>query len=149
MPKLTEKIEKLKAKRLTNLYIYNKLNQSKVARKEGVTRQAINQRLKNNPAIPETLQEVFKNIGIDTEYKAKKFKELLEATRLQSIAFKIVEVPDNKTRMSALNLACQVDGDIKDVPLIDQSVHHHLTHIYLPEQTENGLETATPTRDIP
>jgi transcriptional regulator with XRE-family HTH domain len=129
MPKLRKEIAELKAKRLTNLYIENGLNQARVANREGVSRQAINQRLKHLP-VKTPLQEAFRKIGITTRYKAKKFKELLEAKKIQDCDVFIkdengklkvnrnsndfIEVEDNPSRVATLRLLCQVEGDIKE-----------------------------------
>ncbi len=110
MPKLETKTAKLKASRLTNLYVSNGLNQSAVARKEGVTRQAINQRLKHLPVQSE-LQTALHKIGITTKYKARKFKELLEAKKLQGQAY--IKTSDNSVRIATLKLICQVNKDIE------------------------------------
>jgi transcriptional regulator with XRE-family HTH domain len=111
MPRLKTETAELRAANLTKSYIKNGMNQSAVARKEGVTASAINQRFKHLPtATP--LQEALRKIGITTQYKARKFKELLEATRLQSINFNIHRTPDNNTRSSILKLLCQVGKDI-------------------------------------
>ena len=56
MPKYTKQTAILKAKKLTRLYLHNNLNQSAVARQENVSRQNINQKLKN-PIVQDMLQK--------------------------------------------------------------------------------------------
>lgn len=109
MPKYTKEVAELKARNLTKSYISSGLNQSEVARREGVTSSAINQRLKHLP-VQTPLQEALNKIGITTRYKAKKFKELLEAKKLQGEA--LVETEDNAARVATLKLICQVGKDI-------------------------------------
>lgn len=111
MPRLKPETAELRAANLVKACIDNGLNQSALARKEGVTQQAINSRFKHLP-VQTPLQEALRKIGITTEYKARKFKELLESTRLQSVGFKTRVVHDNNTRAGVLKLLCQVGKDI-------------------------------------
>ena len=111
MPTLKPETARLRAANLSKSFIASGCNQSEVARREGVTSQAINQRFKHLP-VGTPLQAALKKIGITTAYKAKKFKELLESKNKRSLNFKTIEVPDNQTRASVLKLMCQVDKDI-------------------------------------
>jgi len=111
MPTLKPETARLRAANLSKSFIASGCNQSEVARREGVTSQAINQRFKHLP-VSTPLQAALKKIGITTAYKAKKFKELLESKNKRSLNFKTIEVPDNQTRASVLKLMCQVDKDI-------------------------------------
>jgi transcriptional regulator with XRE-family HTH domain len=111
MPYLKPETARLRAAKLVKDCFDNGLNQSALARKEGVSQQAINQRFNKLP-VGTPLQAALKKIGITTAYKAKKFKELLESKNKRSLNFKTIEVPDNQTRASVLKLMCQVDKDI-------------------------------------
>jgi hypothetical protein len=111
MPKLKKETAELRAAYLVKSCLANGLNQSALARREGVTQQAINSRFKHLP-VQTPLQAALRKIGITTAYKAKKFKELMEAKKLQSINFQIRKVSDNVTRAVTLRLLCQVEKDI-------------------------------------
>jgi len=111
MPRLTPEIAKLKASNLIKSYTAAGFNQTRLAEKEGVSQSAINQRLKHLP-VQTPLQEALRKIGITTQYKAKKFKELMEAKKLHGERGQ--EVEDNATRTKTLQLLCQVDKDIND-----------------------------------
>lgn len=129
MPKLKTETAKFRALNLTKSLLANHLNQSAVARQEGVTKSAINQRMQHLP-VRTPLQAAFRRVGISTRYKAKKFKELLEAKKLQDCDVFIkdengklkvnrnsndfIEVEDNNTRITTLRLLCQVEGDLKE-----------------------------------
>ena len=108
MPKLKIETAKLRAANLSKSFISSGCNQSEVARREGVTSQAINQRFKHLP-VQTPLQEALRKIGITTVYKARKFKELMEA---KSLNMKGKEVKDNDVRLGTLKLVCQVSKDI-------------------------------------
>ncbi len=111
MPTLTPKIAKLKASNLIKSYSAAGFNQSRLARMEGVSQSAINQRFKHLP-VQTPLQEALRKIGITTQYKARKFKELMEAKKLHGERGQ--EVEDNTTRIKTLQLLCHVDKDIND-----------------------------------
>lgn len=111
MPRLKPETAELRAANLAKAFIASDCNKAELARREGVSHSAISDRFKRLP-VQTPLQEALRKVGITTAYKARKFKELLEATRLQSIAFKIKKVPDNNTRSSVLKLVCQVGKDI-------------------------------------
>lgn len=129
MPNYTKEIKEARAKLLVKSCISKGLNQSAVARAEGVSQQAINQRI-HKPMVRSALQEAFRKVGISTRYKAKKFKELLEAKKIQDCDVFIkdengklkvnrnsndfIEVEDNNARVATLRLLCQVEGDIKE-----------------------------------
>ena len=129
MPRLKPITEKLKAIILTKPYIQNGLNQSALARERGVSRATINEQV-HKPAVRSALQEAFRKIGISTRYKAKKFKELLEAKRPiacdvfirnENGKLKVnknsndwIEVEDNNARVATLRLLSQVEGDLKE-----------------------------------
>lgn len=111
MPRYLPETAELKAKNLTKSYYENGCNKAAVARKEGVSASAISQRFKHLP-VQTPLQEALRKIGITTQYKAKKFKELMEAKKLHGERGQ--EVEDNATRTKTLQLLCQVDKDIND-----------------------------------
>ena len=119
MPRLKTETANLRAANLAKAFISSGCNKAELARREGVSHSAISDRFKRLP-VQTPLQEALRKVGITTQYKARKFKELLEATRLQSVGFKTREVHDNNTRSSALKLICQVgkdiDGDKNDSP---------------------------------
>lgn len=145
MPRYTKIEAKLRASNTTKAYIEAGFNQSELARRRGVHRSTVNKTLQR-PPVQQTLQEALRKIGITANFKAKKFRELLNSTRLQSINFKTRTVPDNNTRVSALKLACQVEGDILETktPLVDASTHLHFTNI-----TDQKLLEEFKRRNIP
>ena len=73
MPRSKTLTKKLKAKRLTKVYIESGLNQSELARKEGVTRQTINKKINSEP-VKDKLQEYLDSPKLD-----KKLMEVAEA----------------------------------------------------------------------
>lgn len=109
MPYLKPITAKLRAAQFTKAYIESGCNQTLLAKKEGVTSQAINQRFKKLPT-QTPLQEALEKVGITTVYKAKKFKELLEAKKLHGE--RGIKTEDNTTRSATLRLICQVSKDI-------------------------------------
>ncbi len=112
MPKYLPLTAKLKAQNLTKSLLQNNWNQAALARKEGVSRAAINQRISHLPT-EQTLKEALRKAGINSVYKAKKFRELMEAKEHRTIRGKLKQVSDNHSRLGALKLVCEVDGDIK------------------------------------
>lgn len=56
MPKYTPEVAKAKAEKLTKDYIKNDLNQSRLARAKGISRQAINKKIKS-PIVQDMLQK--------------------------------------------------------------------------------------------
>lgn len=123
MPKYKSEIAKAKAKRLIKSYIRNGLNQSAVAREEGVTSEAINQRFKHNPAIKETLAEYLRH-QFKRGYIKRKFKDGLEAQKVvgylnnkvegtQKVSDEFVEVPDLHCRHRYLVTLLECQGLLK------------------------------------
>jgi len=124
MPRYRPETEKLKAKILTKAYIKSGFNQSRLAEKEGVTSQAINQRFSHNRAIKKTFAEMMSKAGITDTYLRKKMKEGLEANRVvgylnnkvdgvQKVSDEFVETPDMHCRHKYLVTALEVKGHIK------------------------------------
>jgi len=136
MPKLDIETARLKAANLIKAYSAAGFNQSRLARKEGVSQSAINQRLKHLP-VQTPLQEALRKIGITTQYKAKKFKELMEAKKLHGERCEVVE--DNATRTKTLQLLCQVDKDINDDKSSGVRIIN-IVHAYRPQKKEENVQ---------
>lgn len=77
MPRLRPETERARAIKLTKDYIKTNLNQTRLAEKEGVTSQNINQRLARVPVqktLDEHIQRVAKKIGINLTWLLRKYK---------------------------------------------------------------------------
>ena len=91
MPKISKKLKKQRAKRLTKAYIENDLNGAKVAEERGVTRQTIHRHLKK-PEVQNAMQEYLGSAKLTKKLK-KVAMEGLEATKTISA---MVVVAKNK-----------------------------------------------------
>lgn len=151
MPRYRPETAELKAKRLTKLYTENNFNQVEVAKKERVTKQAINQRLQKAP-VKKTLLETLEHIGLTTEEDAKDLRRLRKAQRpiacdvfIRDKNGKLVvtknendwiDVDDNPSQLKALEMTLKLKGNLSDKPIIDNSTHLTNTVFVLPD--ENG-----------
>lgn len=113
MPKYTPETEKAKAISLSKSFIRSGLNQSRLAEKEGVTSQAISQRLRHNPRIQETLAEHLKEY-FPKSYLRKKFFEGLQARRKEYNGKKTVTVKDLNCRHKYLVTLLETQGNLQD-----------------------------------
>lgn len=132
MPKYRPETAKRKAETLTKLHIQNGLNQSRVAKIEGVTPSAINHRLQQ-PLVKKTLQDTInKNLqkaGITQCKVYRKLNEELDATRVISAMVSpdgkdkdangqtcdFIDVPDWHARDKAIDKSLTLMGHIKTV----------------------------------
>ena len=130
MPKIRKETAENKAKVFTTLYLQNKRSQKRVAEIEGVTRQAINGRLKQ-PLIQKTLQDTIdrnlKRAGITQSKVYKRLDEQLDATRTISAVVSpngkdkdangqtcdFIDVPDWHARDKAIDKSLTLFGHIK------------------------------------
>ena len=140
MPKYKASTAKLKAKKLVKAYSKAGFNQSRLAKREGVSQAAIHDRLSKAP-VQKTLIALANKMGLSDRRLVKKHNQLLDAKRTQSCdvyiqnengKYKVnensndfIEVDDNQAQANALKLAYQIKGHLKDN--IDQSQHIHLT----------------------
>ena len=127
MPKYKPETEKVKAEINAKQYIASGFNQTEMANRLGRNPSTICRNVDRLP-VRNALQQAFRKIGISTRYKAKKFKELLEAKKIQDCDIFVkdengklkvnrnsndfIEVEDNTTRVATLRLLCQVEGDV-------------------------------------
>lgn len=122
MPKYRPETEKAKAKILTKAYVESRLNQSALARKVGVKRASINQRL-NRPIVQKTLAE-YLDKHFTKNYIKTKFKDGLEADKVvgylnnkvdgvEKISDEFVEVPDLHCRHKYLVTLLECQGHLK------------------------------------
>jgi len=123
MPRYRPETERARAKSLTKSLIDNGLSQTAVARKEGVTPQAINQRLKHLP-VQKSFAEMMDKEGLTDNYLRKKLKEGLEANKVvgylnnkvdgtQKVSDEFVEVPDLHCRHKYLVTALELKKYLK------------------------------------
>jgi len=78
--------------------------------------------------------------GLTDDVLAKHTEEGVKAEKLQSIAFKIVPVPDWGARHKFLETALKLRGKIVDKPMVDLSKHQHFTFQY-DKIDENNIRT--------
>lgn len=141
MPRYRKETEEAKARLLAKSYIANGMNKSRVAEIEGVRPQAIVQRFQHNKAIPRTLQEELRKIGITPRYKSDKFKQLLETKeRKYNKKGKLIKVDDSFIQLGALRLVCQVDGDIKESKNGGVQITSIIINLKSPDKLINPLE---------
>lgn len=131
MPKYKPETARAKAKYLAKACIKNRLNQSALARKEGVSHQAINQRFTHTPGAQKTLQDIIdrslQRAGTTLTKVYKRNDQQLSATRVisamvspdgkdkdangQSCDF--IDVPDWNARDKAIDRSLNLYGHIK------------------------------------
>lgn len=116
MPKHTDYIAKAKARRLTKLYAQKGLNQAAVAREEGVSRQAINQRI-HKDAVIKTMSEILDRAGITDDFLAEKLKEGINAVECRFVKkgkkFVLKNIKDFGTRHKYVVTALEVKKHIR------------------------------------
>ena len=101
---------KLEAIDLTNLYIKHGGNQAGMAEAQGVTRQAMNQRLKNNPFVLEFMQDRARAIEAIAAEKGIDTNSVLDILNSATRA-KVTDddgLADWNTRLKALNLLAKI-----------------------------------------
>jgi hypothetical protein len=143
MPNYKPEIKKARAKILAKDCIKSRLNQSTVARKLGVSHQAINQRIHRAP-VQKTLQEMInrnlKRAGISATKVYKRQYEQLDGTRIISAVVSpdgkdkdangqtcdFIEVPDNNARDKAIERCLTLMGHLKQHNGKNET-HLHLT----------------------
>jgi len=122
MPRYRPETAKAKAKKLAKAYSKAGFNQTRLAEKEGVTSQAINQRLKKAP-VQRTLEE-YLDKAFPKSYIQNKFKEGLEGNKVvgylnnkvegtQKVSDEFIEVPDLHCRHKYLVTLLEVQKIIK------------------------------------
>ena len=98
MPKYTKATERAKAKKLAKTCIENNFNQSAIARKEGISHQAVNQRVNRQPVqdcLAEFLEsKELKKKLIDIGLEGLEAKKPIGATILMDDDGKTVKAPD-------------------------------------------------------
>jgi len=133
MPKLRPETARARAKKLIKSYSATGLNQSELARLEGVSPSAINQRL-NKAHVQKTFAEIMDSNGLEDAMLVEKIKEGLEATKVIS-AFVIVK-PDKdgegkEAGMQSPNPEVRsMSADGKTVDFIDIP-DYRTRHLYL------------------
>lgn len=136
MPKYRKEIAEAKAKNLSKAYINADLNQTTLAQREGVTSQAINQRINRAP-VQKTLQDIIdknlKKAGITAKKVYNRINEELDATRVISATV----TPDGKQR-DATGQTC----DFIEVPnhyIRDKGIEKCLTLMgHIKQNGKNG-----------
>jgi len=124
MPKYRPETARRKARKLVKACLDADLNESEVARREGVSQQAINQRIQKNSQVKKTFTELMDKEGLSDKYLRKKIKEGLDASKVvgylnnkvegtQKISDEFVEVPDMHCRHKYLVTALEVKKIIK------------------------------------
>lgn len=133
MPKYKPETAKLKAKYLTKSYIQSGFNQTRMAKKEGVTSQAINQRFSHNPEVPKTIIELLDKAGATDKYLSKFFFKKLTAQKVisaniiltksddptvkeqlaHSRTSDFIDVDDHIAQLRAAEDICKLKGHIK------------------------------------
>ena len=98
MPTYKPETEKAKAENLTKLYLEENMSQIAVAKREGVTKQAIHQRI-HRPAVQSVLQKYFESEKLNKRL-VKVAKEGLRANRI--IQDKLDNIEDEETNSSTI-----------------------------------------------
>lgn len=117
MPKYLPATAKAKAKKFTKDYLSAGLNQSKMARRRGVNKAAINKALKQ-PAVQTAIAEVFEQAGITDKKLAQRVNEGLDATETKFFQHngrvkQTREVVDYDKRHKYVQTALEVKKHIK------------------------------------
>lgn len=97
MPRYRPETEKLKVKNLTKSYIESGFNQSELARREGVTRQTINEKV-HRVTVQKTLSELLDKAGATDKYLSKFFFKKLTAQKVISATTVSVQSDDPTVR---------------------------------------------------
>jgi len=121
MPKYTKETESLKAKSLAKTCIENNLNQSAIARREGVSHQAVNQRVNRKP-VQDCLRKYLESNKLKKKLE-KVAEEGLGANRVISANITygeadektndFIDVPDHNARHKFWRDLMIVTGELK------------------------------------
>ena len=127
MPKYRPETAKAKATKLIKAYQKAGLSQTKLAKEEGVTKEAINQRLKKAP-VQQTMAEILDKAGVTDTYLGDKIKEGCEASETivhgKGKKKTTIQIKDLKTAHRYVTTALEVkkhiraDEDVKPMKLI-------------------------------
>lgn len=116
MPRYRPETAKRKAQALSKLYAKKGMNQAAVARAEGVSRAAINQRM-NKEIVKETMAEILDKAGVTDTYLGEKIKKGCEAS--ETITYgkgkkkKVIQIEDLKTAHRYVTTALEVKKHIR------------------------------------
>ena len=128
MPKLRPETEKIKASNIVKDLQKNGMSQSKLAKKEGVTRQAIHQRLQRN-YVKVAFEDLLEKSGVSDKKLAETISNGIDAEKSVSADILVDEngqvkkdfdnygavmVPDWPSRHKFVQTALQLKGHIKD-----------------------------------